>query len=607
MNRFRDGIPWRFLAALLACAACSETSAIEAPYRDASNGAGGGAGAAGSTGGGGGTGRDASGEADAGAPPDAGGMGGVPVDGAGSDGRGGGGGSAGATVDGGGDADGEVGVGDGGVDGADAEGGAAAGSANVLQYHKNSTRDGHYVEPSMTKVAAANIHMDMSFQSSILGPTYAQPLYFENGPQGKDVLIVVTEQNLVYAIEADSGKVAWQKQLGTPATPSMVPCFGNIDPVGITATPVIDAASRTVFFDATINVAGAATRFIHALSIDDGSSRAGWPINVAASVTFGSLAFLPWQNQRAAPILLDGTLYVPYGGHGGDCGSYHGWVVGVRIDDPKTIKAFATSAPRGGGVWGPGGLASDGTSIFVATGNTFDATTWSQGEAILRLQPGPVFTGNTVDYFTPSNWKDLDTKDLDLGGAGPLLVDLPGATPSKLVVALGKSGVVHLLDRANLGGVGTGNGETGEGLTSAKISSEHIITAAVTYATAMGSYVVLRSAGLGCPGAAGDVIGLRLAATSPPSVSIAWCATQNGYGSPIVTTTDGHANAIVWGIGSERSNRLMGFDGDTGQTVFGGGGAAELMANVRRYQTAIAAKGRIFVAGDSAVYAFTTR
>ena len=74
-----------------------------------------------------------------------------------------------------------------------------------------------------------------------------------------------------------------------------------------------------------------------------------------------------------------------------------------------------------------------------------------------------------------------------------------------------------------------------------------------------------------------------------------------------MTTTDGHAEAIVWGVGAESSNRLMGFDGDTGQVLFGGGGAAENMSNVRRFSSPIAAKGRIFVASDTAVYAFTTR
>src|SRR5262245_6317870 len=100
-------------------------------------------------------------------------------------------------------------------------------------------------------------------------------------------------------------------------------------------------------------------------------------------------------------------------------------------------------------------------------------------------------------------------------------------------------------------------------------------------------------AGVGCPGGAGDLVAIRIAASAPPQIAVAWCARQNGRGSPIVTTTDGRSDAIVWAVGAESSNRLNGFDGDTGQVVYGGGGSAEALSNVRRFSTPIAAKGRI--------------
>jgi hypothetical protein len=72
-----------------------------------------------------------------------------------------------------------------------------------------------------------------------------------------------------------------------------------------------------------------------------------------------------------------------------------------------------------------------------------------------------------------------------------------------------------------------------------------------------------------------------------------------------VTSTDGTNNVVVWGLGAENDQRLHGFDGDTGATVFAGGGASELMAGTRRFSTGIAARGRIYVATDNKVYAFT--
>ena len=75
------------------------------------------------------------------------------------------------------------------------------------------------------------------------------------------------------------------------------------------------------------------------------------------------------------------------------------------------------------------------------------------GEAVIRFQPGPIFTGSPADYWAPLNWLTLDNNDKDLGSCGPLLVDVPGATPSALVVAIGKDGNAYLLDRNDLGGI----------------------------------------------------------------------------------------------------------------------------------------------------------
>src|SRR4029078_3429814 len=76
----------------------------------------------------------------------------------------------------------------------------------------------------------------------------------------------------------------------------------------------------------------------------------------------------PAQNQRGALSLLNGILYVPYGGHAGDCGSYRGWVVAIHAANPTKIGAWVTGGV-GGGIWCPGGMPSDGTGVFASTGN----------------------------------------------------------------------------------------------------------------------------------------------------------------------------------------------------------------------------------------------
>jgi hypothetical protein len=120
--------------------------------------------------------------------------------------------------------------------------------------------------------------------------------------------------------------------------------------------------------------------------------------------------------------------------------------------------------------------------------------------------------------------------------------------------------------------------------------------------------VSFKGAGVGCPaGSGGDLTTFKISATSPPRVAVAWCAAGGG-GSPMVTTTDGKSDAIVWQIATGNNARLRGFDGDTGAVVYNGGtGTADQMGNVQGFETAIAARGRIFVGGNAAAYAFTLK
>ncbi|MEO6573541.1 MAG: hypothetical protein ABIP89_06865, partial [Polyangiaceae bacterium] len=341
-------------------------------------------------------------------------------------------------------------------------------------------------------------------------------------------------------------------------------------------------------------------------SLDDGKpvTGSGWPVDLETAVTgFQSR----YQSQRGALALMGGSLYVGYGGYIGDCGPYFGRVVGISTSTGTVVKSYVTQAAVSG-IWSPGGLASDGTNMYATTGNAPGGTgTWGGQEAVLRLQAGPTFTNTAADYFAPSNWKDMDSQDKDMCGAGPVLVDVPGATPSKLVLGMSKLGVAHLLDRNNLGGIGTGDGGGGEGLASRPVIGGEIHTAAATYTTSKGTYVVLNgdAGGIDCPNAtAGSLVAIRITPTSPPTIDVAWCATPPGPGAPMITTTDGQNETLVWVSGS---SSLHAFDGDTGAQVFKGGGAAEAMSNVRHWIPPIAEKGRILIAGDSSVYAFTVK
>src|SRR5262249_46495889 len=157
---------------------------------------------------------------------------------------------------------------------------------------------------------------------------------------------VVSETNNVYALNGANGSVVWMKNVGTPVPLSSMPC-GNIDPFGITGTPVIDIATRTLYLDAMVTPNGGTTKqhLVFALSIDDGTTKAGWPVDMAAKVQVNNTTFTAApQSQRGALAFLNGTLYVPFGGLYGDCGNYHGWLVAISTTNPTQVQAWATSA-----------------------------------------------------------------------------------------------------------------------------------------------------------------------------------------------------------------------------------------------------------------------
>jgi outer membrane protein assembly factor BamB len=452
--------------------------------------------------------------------------------------------------------------------------------ADVTQHHKNASRDGLYLDPLFTQAAAVNLTRDLNFDGTIVGNVYAQPLYIDatSSPNGA-MVIAVTESNNVYALNATNGSIIWQRNVGTPIT-SGLPC-GNITPVGITATPVVDLASHTLFLDAEVNGIG---HQIFSLNFDTGATNSGWPVTLNTAVSGFTSSV---QSSRAALGILGNTLYVPYGGRFGDCGSYRGRLVGVQMNNPTIIGNWATTVTLAG-VWGPGGVASDGTNLFVTTGNGSSAVTWGGAEAVIRLQPGPVFSGSTVDFWAPTNWMTLDAGDTDLGGSGPIIVDVAGATPSALVVAIGKDRNAYLLNRSNLGGVSAP-------VAQAVVSTGTVIGAAAAYRTSTGTFVVLRPV-------SGTLTAFRITATNPPTIATGWSVASSGRTAPFVTTTDGTTNVIVWAAGSD--GRLRGYNGEDGAVLFNGGGANELMTGIRSFNTGIAARGRIYYAADNKVYAF---
>ncbi|HEX4339544.1 MAG TPA: hypothetical protein VH062_26740 [Polyangiaceae bacterium] len=527
-------------------------------------------------------------------------------------------GNGGATSSGG--SAGASGGNGGGTAGASGSGGMGTGGApdtsqSVLERNKHANRDGYFIQPTLTAAAAAKLTKDTGFAPKLNGSMWASPLYLEQGPGGKGVFYAVTTTNDVYALDETTGAVVWTKNLGPSplANGPNAPC-GSIHPLGIISTPVIDATSRTLYVAGAIGTGITDPKMassdmivrheVHAFSVDDGSEKPGFPITVGG--TSGSTTFSPQpQNQRSALSLVNGTLYVAYGGHVGDCGTYHGWVIGIDTADPTKHGGWATLG-LGEGIWAPGGLASDGNGVFAVTGNNRGGAAAdhmnADSEEVVRITGLGVLDRTAKNMFFPSTWKTMDSGDQDFGSVSPVYVSVPGSTPANVVAAASKDGHLYLLDPANLGGmtpavdfvVATGSNSIHGSLSS--------------YTTAKGRYIVFSTDGNAkCPagGPTGKVVeSVLVAPGSPPKPSVAWCAAlSSAPPGPIITSTDGTANPIVWYM---NGTTLTGVDGDTGKAVYTGSGA-NTCANQEQWTSLIATKGRIVSGANGSMCSWSSK
>lgn len=187
----------------------------------------------------------------------------------------------------------------------------------VPTYHADAARSGHYVVPGLTWARAGYFKRDMGFDGRVPGHVYAQPLYWRPLGAARGLVIVATEDNLVVALDAFTGTTVWQSRLA-PAVPlSKLEC-GNIDPLGVTGTPVIDEHSAALYLDAMVDGDKGPRHLVFGLSLTDGAVLPGWPVDIANTLrAIGTTFDASAQGERGALTLAGDKLYVPYGGHFG--------------------------------------------------------------------------------------------------------------------------------------------------------------------------------------------------------------------------------------------------------------------------------------------------
>jgi outer membrane protein assembly factor BamB len=297
---------------------------------------------------------------------------------------------------------------------------AAVGPADWPTYHHDNARTG--VAGQLAPLGT----LGRGWQARLDGAVYGQPLVI-----GEKV-IAATEHNTVYALAAGDGHVLWSASLGKPVPGSELPC-GNIDPLGITSTPVYDQASGLVFVVAETQGGR------HTLAGVDLASGAIMLRRALPPPLGDEIA----HQQRAALTVLDGWVYVAYGGLFGDCGNYVGSVVAAPTTGTGPLRSYAVPTPREGGIWAPGGAVVHHGRLLYTVGNGESTQDYDHSDSVLALTPALTL----ADSFSPTQWRADNAADLDLGSMSP-------AVAGEAVLALGKSGVGYLLDAARLGGIG---------------------------------------------------------------------------------------------------------------------------------------------------------
>lgn len=486
-------------------------------------------------------------------------------------------------------------------------GGAMSAGASVLERNNHPSRDGHFLQPTLSKTAAARMALDATFAATYTGAVMGDPLYFNGGAGGASIFVAVTTSNDVYAFDEATGATVWTKNLGTPASKSGVTSCDGGNPLGVISTPVIDAGTATLYVAGALGDAnGITSHSVWALSLADGSIRSGYPVDVS-----GALGFDPKpHNQRGALSMVGSIVYVPYGGHSGDCvADMHGRVVAIdTTTSPPTVKGWQTGG-QGEAIWAPGGMASSGDGVFAVTGNSLTSTgDHMDSEEVVHVRGMGTLdkTSGSKDFFFASDWKTKDQRDFDLGAVNPVLVSLPGSSGPALIIA-SKDGNGFILDSADLGkGPLVSFDVTMQGMNVRSVPTAYVSGSTTFYAIAVdGAWVA-------CPGGTGNgsvLMGFALAPNLPLKPSVAWCASYSlvpkgsdegmRWGAPaapglISTTTDGASDALVWYM--DGGNQLVALDGATGTTVFRD--AAASCGAVRKWTSPIAVNGRIVVAAD---------
>lgn len=309
----------------------------------------------------------------------------------------------------------------------------------------------YHADPARTGDVAAGASLaslTRAWSADLGGAVFGQPVV----ASGR--VIAATETNRVVALDPANGNVVWSASLGAPLTDvgSKAGC-GDIDPLGVTSTPAVDTVSGTVFVVGEVSTGGGSVHHqLEGLSIATGQVVLSEAVDPPLPAGEDPVHLL----QRASLAVANGRVYISYGGNYGDCGDYHGWVVGVKEIGAPDLVAFETAPDgQGGAIWQGGGApAIDAAGdLYVSTGNSNpdppaggpDPITYA--ESVVKL---------SADLKPLAAFKDRSAGgDDDLGTGNPVLL------ADGLLFVAGKTDVGFILRQSDLSPVASIDGLCG--------------------------------------------------------------------------------------------------------------------------------------------------
>jgi outer membrane protein assembly factor BamB len=306
------------------------------------------------------------------------------------------------------------------------------------------------------------------FAAPLDGYMYAEPLFVRNvaipNHGNHNVVYAVTENDTVFAFDADSGTELFRSNLGHAVPKEQLACLDMGPQIGITGTPVIDPATQTLYVAAKTFDNGGSFFHLHAIDIASGGEKNGSPVLITATVPGkgggsrnGAVTFnAAPQLQRPGLLLLNGQVLITFGSIC-DRGEFHGWVFAYDSGTLKQSGAFlATPNGHHGGIWQAGGSPAVDPlgDVYVITGDgEFDAYDGGSdyGDSFLRLRFAPNDKFFPADYFTPFDQKEMDVENADLGSSAPMLLPDELGQHSHLLFGAAKNGSMYLIDRDDMG------------------------------------------------------------------------------------------------------------------------------------------------------------